>query len=172
MSWSWLVSWFVMASLLVLERKDGAKRWGDLIFAIIMFHKWNMMTFGDFDGLALFIRIVQAGGFTSAERATGIPKATLSRRLSALEEALNVRLARRTKKGIILTRHGQQLFARSLAAFTLAEEAIAEVRGERAALRTQRRQFGLGVGARQLAGLGLAKQDQLLWRQMDRNSSL
>ncbi len=31
-----------------------------------MFHKWNM-TFGDFDGLALFIRIVQAGGLASAE---------------------------------------------------------------------------------------------------------
>jgi DNA-binding transcriptional LysR family regulator len=44
-----------------------------------------MKTFGDFDGLALFIRIVQAGGLASAERATGIPKATLSRRLSALE---------------------------------------------------------------------------------------
>jgi hypothetical protein len=49
-----------------------------------------------FDGLALFIRIVQAGGFASAERATGISKATLSRWLSGLEETLNVRLARRT----------------------------------------------------------------------------
>lgn len=103
-------------------------------FVVITFHKRNMKTFGDFDGLALFIRVVQAGGFTSAERATGIPKATLSRRLSALEEALNVRLARRTKKGVVLTEQGQQLFARSQAAFTLAEEAIAEVRGERAAL--------------------------------------
>ena len=82
-------------------------------FAAIMFHKWNMKTFGDFDGLALFVRVVQAGGFASAERATGIPKATLSRRLSVLEEALNVRLARRTKRGVVLTEQGQQLFARS-----------------------------------------------------------
>jgi DNA-binding transcriptional LysR family regulator len=64
-----------------------------------VFQKWNMKAFGDFDGLALFVRIVQAGGLAAAERATGIPKATLSRRLSALEETLNVRLARRTKKG-------------------------------------------------------------------------
>lgn len=93
-----------------------------------------MKTFDDYDGLALFVRIVQAGGFASAERATGIPKATLSRRLSALEEALNVRLAHRTKKGVILTEQGQQLFDRSRTAFALAEEAVAEVQDENVAL--------------------------------------
>lgn len=100
----------------------------------VMFHKWNMTTFGDFDGLALFVRIVEAGGLAAAKRATGIPKATLSRRLSALEQALNVRLARRTKKGVVLTEQGQQLFDRSRTAFTLAEEAVAEVQDERVAL--------------------------------------
>ena len=100
----------------------------------ITFHKWNMTTFGDFDGLALFIRIVQAGGLAAAERATGIPKATLSRRLSALEETLNVRLARRTKKGVVLTEHGQQLFERGQTAFMLAEQAVAEVQDDRVAL--------------------------------------
>jgi DNA-binding transcriptional LysR family regulator len=99
-----------------------------------MFHNWNMKTFGDFDGLALFIRIVQAGGLGAAERATGIPKATLSRRLSALEETLSVRLVRRTKKGVVLTEHGQQLYDRSRDAFLLAEEAVAEVQDERVAL--------------------------------------
>jgi DNA-binding transcriptional LysR family regulator len=93
-----------------------------------------MKTFGDFDGLALFIRIAQAGGLASAERATGIPKATLSRRLSVLEESLNVRLVRRTKKGVVLTEQGQQLFDRSQTAFMLAEQAVAEVQDERVAL--------------------------------------
>jgi DNA-binding transcriptional LysR family regulator len=93
-----------------------------------------MKTFGDFDGLALFIRIAQAGGLAAAERATGIPKATLSRRLSALEEALNVRLVRRTKKGVMLTEHGQQLYDRSHEAFMLAEEAVAGVQDEKVAL--------------------------------------
>jgi len=93
-----------------------------------------MKTFGDFDGLALFIRIVQAGGLASAERATGIPKATLSRRLSALEETLNVRLARRTRKGVVLTEQGQQLFERGKTAFMLAEQAVAEVQDDRVAL--------------------------------------
>lgn len=93
-----------------------------------------MKTFGDFDGLALFIRIVQAGGFGAAERATGISKATLSRRLSALEDALNVRLVRRTKKGVVLTDNGQQLYERSRDAFLLAEEAVAGVQDEKIAL--------------------------------------
>jgi DNA-binding transcriptional LysR family regulator len=93
-----------------------------------------MKTFGDFDGLALFVRIAQAGGLAAAERATGIPKATLSRRLTSLEEALNVRLVRRTKKGVVLTDQGQQLFDRSQTAFALAEQAVSEVQDEQVAL--------------------------------------
>lgn len=93
-----------------------------------------MKTFVDFDGLALFIRVAQAGGLAAAERATGISKATLSRRLSALEDTLNVRLVRRTKKGIVLTEHGQQLYDRSRDAFLLAEEAVAGVQDEKVAL--------------------------------------
>ncbi|NSZ60029.1 LysR family transcriptional regulator (plasmid) [Agrobacterium tumefaciens] len=90
-----------------------------------------MKTFGDFDGLALFVHVAQSGGLAAAERATGISKATLSRRLSALEDTLSVRLVRRTKKGIVLTDHGQQLFDRSRDAFAIAEEAIATVQNEK-----------------------------------------
>jgi len=93
-----------------------------------------MKTFGDFDGLALFIRIAEAGGLAAAERSTGISKATLSRRLTALEDALNVRLVRRTKKGIVLTDHGQQLFERSRDAFLIAEQAVSNVQDEKVAL--------------------------------------
>lgn len=93
-----------------------------------------MKRFGDFDGLALFIRVVEAGGLAAAERATGIPKATLSRRLSMLEEGLKVRLLRRTRKGAVLTEPGQRLFDRSRAAFLQAEEAVAEVQDEQVAL--------------------------------------
>jgi DNA-binding transcriptional LysR family regulator len=103
-------------------------------FGEVMFHKWNIMTFADYDGLMLFVRIAQAGSLASAARATGIAKATLSRRLTALEEILNVRLARRTKKGIVLTEQGQQLFDRGRAALMLAEEAVAEVQDERTSL--------------------------------------
>lgn len=91
-----------------------------------------MTLFTDYDGLALFVRIVQAGGFGAAERAIGIPKATLSRRLSQLEEALGVRLARRTRKGVILTEEGQRLFEQSRTALHMAEEAVAQVQDDKA----------------------------------------
>jgi DNA-binding transcriptional LysR family regulator len=99
-----------------------------------MFQVRNMTRFGDFDGLALFTRIVEAGGLAAAERATGIPKATLSRRLTALEQALSVRLVRRTKKGVVLTDDGQRLYDQGRAAIMLAEQAIAEVQDERVVL--------------------------------------
>ncbi|MTH60868.1 LysR family transcriptional regulator [Paracoccus litorisediminis] len=92
-----------------------------------------MRAFNDYDGLALFIRIIEAGGLAAAERAIGVPKATLSRRLGALEDALNVRLVRRSRKGVSLTEQGKQLFDRSRGAFLLAEEAVAEVQDDRKA---------------------------------------
>ncbi|MGD7312566.1 LysR family transcriptional regulator, partial [Ralstonia pseudosolanacearum] len=41
-----------------------------------------------FDDLYLFTRVVEAGGFSAAERATGIPKSRLSRRIAALERGV------------------------------------------------------------------------------------
>ena len=54
-----------------------------MIVGCFVFHIWNMTRFDDFDGLSLFVRIVDAGGLGAGERATGIPKATLSRRLTS-----------------------------------------------------------------------------------------
>jgi DNA-binding transcriptional LysR family regulator len=102
--------------------------------AVYSFHNWNMKIFDDYDGLALFVRTVQAGGFAAAERAVGIPKATLSRRLSVLEESLGVRLARRTRKGVVLTEEGQRLFEQSRVALQIAEEAVSQVQDDKASL--------------------------------------
>ncbi|WP_347321810.1 LysR family transcriptional regulator, partial [Ralstonia pseudosolanacearum] len=49
-----------------------------------------------FDDLYLFTRVVEAGGFSAAERATGIPKSRLSRRIAALETQLGTRLLQRS----------------------------------------------------------------------------
>jgi len=87
-----------------------------------------MRNFSDYDGLALFVRTVQAGSLAAAERALGVPKATLSRRLTMLEEQLDLKLARRTKKGLILTEQGQRLFERGLVALSATDEVIAELR--------------------------------------------
>lgn len=103
-------------------------------YIVITFHIWNMRIFEDYDGLALFVLIAQSGSLAAAERTSGIPKATLSRRLASLEDRLDVRLARRTRKGVVLTDQGHQLFERGRAAIQLAEEAVAQVRHERSIL--------------------------------------
>ncbi|HMM54906.1 MAG TPA: LysR family transcriptional regulator [Candidatus Desulfobacillus sp.] len=59
--------------------------------------------------LILFARIVQAGSFTRAASQTGLPKATLSRRLSLLEESLGERLMQRTTRRLALTAFGEQM---------------------------------------------------------------
>ncbi len=89
-----------------------------------------MKAFLDFYSLALFVTIAQSGGVGAAERATGIPKATLSRRLCALEAYLKVRLFHRSKDGVSLTEKGERLYSRSLEGFAIVEDAIDEVRAK------------------------------------------
>jgi DNA-binding transcriptional LysR family regulator len=48
----------------------------------------------ELNDLYLFARVVEAGGFSAAERQTGIPKSRLSRRIAALEMRLGVPLQR------------------------------------------------------------------------------
>ena len=52
----------------------------------------------DLNDLAYFAHVAEHGGFAAAERATGIPKSKLSRRIAALEAALGVRLIQRTTR--------------------------------------------------------------------------
>ncbi len=100
-----------------------------------MFQNWNMRQFQDFDGLALFVQIAQAGGLTAAEQATQVPKATLSRRLNALEESLGVRLARRSRKGIVLTEAGSALFEQAERGLEIALGGIGAAKGDVEALK-------------------------------------
>jgi hypothetical protein len=87
----------------------------------------DMKVFLDFYSLALFIIVARAGGLGAAERNTGIPKATLSRRLCALEASLNVQLFKRTTRGVVLTDKGERLYNRSLVGFEMAEKAVEEI---------------------------------------------
>lgn len=69
------------------------------------------------DDLIAFLHVVDAGGFSPAERSTGIPKSRLSRRVSALEQSLGVRLVLRSSHAFHLTDIGEQVYrhARSIA---------------------------------------------------------
>ena len=65
----------------------------------------------DLNALADFNAVVAHGGFGKASRATGRPKASLSRRVVQLEQELGVRLLQRDVRGLVLTEEGATLHA-------------------------------------------------------------
>lgn len=90
----------------------------------------------DLNDLAYFAHVAEHGGFAAAERATGIPKSKLSRRIAALEAALGVRLIQRTTRRFALTdigqrmlQHARAMLAEAAAAQALATEQTAAPRG-------------------------------------------
>lgn len=66
--------------------------------------------------IAAFVAVVDGGGFTAAERATGVAKTTLSRQVQRLEENLGVQLLARTTRSVVLTDAGRALYRRSASA--------------------------------------------------------
>lgn len=74
------------------------------------------------DDLIAFLRVVDAGGFSAAERSTGIPKSSLSRRIAALERQLGVRLVQRSSHAFHLTDVGERVYRHARA---MADEADA-----------------------------------------------
>lgn len=61
------------------------------------------------DDLILFAHIADAGSLTRASERTGLPKATLSRRLAALENRCGERLLQRSTRRMVLTAFGEQM---------------------------------------------------------------
>ena len=61
----------------------------------------------DLDALLMFADVASRGSFSAAARATGVPKATLSRRIQKLESDLGVRLMNRNSRQIALTEAGR-----------------------------------------------------------------
>ncbi len=61
--------------------------------------------------LLLFARIVNEGSFSRAAERIGVPKSTLSRRLSALESQLGQRLLLRTTRKLTVTDFGNSVLA-------------------------------------------------------------
>jgi DNA-binding transcriptional LysR family regulator len=61
----------------------------------------------DLNEMLVFARVVQAGSFTSAAAKLGMPKSTVSRKVSELEARLNARLLQRTTRKLGLTDVGR-----------------------------------------------------------------
>lgn len=62
--------------------------------------------------MATFVKVVETGSFTRAADALQVPKARVSQRVSALEDALGVRLLQRTTRVVKPTDDGQAYFAK------------------------------------------------------------
>jgi DNA-binding transcriptional LysR family regulator len=87
----------------------------------------------DLNDIYFFASVVQYGGFSAAARSIGVEKTRLSRRISALEKRLGVRLLQRTTRTLALTEAGQRFFERCVATVEGAQaayESVAELRRE------------------------------------------
>ncbi|CAH0534057.1 HTH-type transcriptional regulator DmlR [Vibrio stylophorae] len=62
------------------------------------------------DDLNFFRHVVEQGSYTAASRKTGVPVATLTRRIQALEECLNIRLLNRHARKLSLTEAGERFY--------------------------------------------------------------
>jgi DNA-binding transcriptional LysR family regulator len=83
----------------------------------------------DLNDLVVFVQVVDHGGFAAASRALGIPKSTLSQRLSELEKAIGVRLVHRTSRSFVVTDIGRDFYRHAAAMLIEAEAAEHVVKG-------------------------------------------
>jgi len=91
----------------------------------------------DLNEILVFTRVVQAGSFTAAAAELGMPKSTVSRKVSDLEERLDARLIQRTTRKLSLTDAGRTYFDHCVRIVSEVEDA------ERAVNRLQETPRGL-----------------------------
>lgn len=82
------------------------------------------------EAMALLVKTVESGSLSAASRALRVPVATLSRKLSALEAELNVRLLTRTTRKLSLTDAGLGYVAAARRILDSVEEAERQALGE------------------------------------------
>ena len=72
--------------------------------------------------LAVFVRVVDTQGFSSAARAMGLTKSAISKRINRLEKQLGLRLLQRTTRAMSLTEAGRVLYERAAQGVALLDE--------------------------------------------------
>jgi DNA-binding transcriptional LysR family regulator len=88
----------------------------------------------DFNQVVTFVEAVRQGSFSAAARTLEIPRSTVSARMQALEQSLDVRLMRRTTRRNALTDEGRAFYDNVAAAVDAMRTAAAGVRGAHGAL--------------------------------------
>ena len=76
---------------------------------------------------AVFVRVVQEGGFTAAARSLELSKGAVSKMVNRLEARLGARLLNRTTRRLTLTEVGDAFYRRALPALAELEDAEREV---------------------------------------------
>lgn len=76
----------------------------------------------DFEQITAFVAAIEHGGFTAAGQALGRDGSILSRRVTALEKRLGVRLMERTTRKLALTEAGESFHQRMLVALHALQE--------------------------------------------------
>jgi DNA-binding transcriptional LysR family regulator len=87
----------------------------------------------DFNAALVLVRVVQAGSFRAAAQSLGMPKTTVSRKVSELEAQLGVRLLQRTTRRLSLTEAGLAFAEEAevaIARLEAAQDAVAELQRE------------------------------------------
>ena len=64
----------------------------------------------DLNSVFLLARVIEHKSFSKASKATGIPTSTISRKISQLEESLNIQLLERTTRKLRLTEKGNEFY--------------------------------------------------------------
>src|SRR5690554_6381365 len=77
----------------------------------------------DLNEMAIFVHVVKAGSFTNTAKNLSLPKSTVSRKITQLEERLGVRLIQRTTRSLRLTDTGNSYVAYSERILNEIEEA-------------------------------------------------
>lgn len=80
----------------------------------------------DLDGIAIFVKVVQAGSFSGAARLLGVPNTTVSAKVARLEKRLGVTLIQRTTRRLNITPAGRAYFERCVRGLEEIETAEAE----------------------------------------------
>jgi DNA-binding transcriptional LysR family regulator len=84
----------------------------------------------DLNEIVVFAKVVETKSFTAAAQQLGLPKSTVSRKVSQLEERLAARLIQRTTRKLSLTEIGQAFYercARIVNDIALAEQLVTDM---------------------------------------------
>lgn len=83
-----------------------------------------------FESMQAFVAVVESGGFSAASRKLGMPLATVSRKVSELEDKLGAQLLVRSTRSLALTGTGEDYFATCKRLLDELAEAERQVTGE------------------------------------------